>query len=477
MALTYGFYNSVNQDRMYDAQDISRIFDGIIEDGVYAGIGEYLMVSSGGGMNVSIGTGRAWFNHTWSYNDGAVLETIGVAHALMDRIDTVYLEINFDIDERRNSFGIAQGTPATNPVPPTLENTATVRQYPLADALVRATVGSLTNGDFTNRVGTEDCPFVTGAVQFVTTSDLLVQWEAQWEVWFEAIQDQLTEEAETNLQDQIWDIVGDINAPLTTLLELFSHTHATSSPGNRIPTDGVENGAITLAKMAANSIDSSKVVNGSLTANDIATSLAGNGLGGGAGLALFARTDNQTIEISNDTLRVKANSIGSDQIANHHMADYIPSTVMQAYGGAIKHEGYDNLGGFIQVDDTDPATLAIAQVTIPQDLPFNSGSGYWEIYVKIWWEALGYGTPAWKVGYKRIGEGTGFQYSYAVGTSAWLPDPVWYGDTVGPLYLGDPLDWYHGLILNISRDVASPDDVNPQPSRIYGISVYREAIT
>ena len=46
MSLTFGFYNSLNNDRSYDAVDISRIFDGIINDGVYLSIGEKFAVKA-----------------------------------------------------------------------------------------------------------------------------------------------------------------------------------------------------------------------------------------------------------------------------------------------------------------------------------------------------------------------------------------------------------------------------------------------
>ena len=35
MSFKYGFYNSVNGDRRYDAVDFGRIFDGVINDGVF----------------------------------------------------------------------------------------------------------------------------------------------------------------------------------------------------------------------------------------------------------------------------------------------------------------------------------------------------------------------------------------------------------------------------------------------------------
>ena len=44
MTVSSGFFNSVNHDRLYDAEQVSSIFDGIIEDGVCESIGEAFMV-------------------------------------------------------------------------------------------------------------------------------------------------------------------------------------------------------------------------------------------------------------------------------------------------------------------------------------------------------------------------------------------------------------------------------------------------
>ena len=49
MAVTYGFYNSLNKDRVYNAEQMSSIFNGIITDGVFASIGGSLMPIAGTG--------------------------------------------------------------------------------------------------------------------------------------------------------------------------------------------------------------------------------------------------------------------------------------------------------------------------------------------------------------------------------------------------------------------------------------------
>lgn len=45
---TFGFYDSLNGDRRYSTSQMSEIFDGIIQDGVYSNVGEALMTIPGG---------------------------------------------------------------------------------------------------------------------------------------------------------------------------------------------------------------------------------------------------------------------------------------------------------------------------------------------------------------------------------------------------------------------------------------------
>lgn len=210
MGLEYGFYNSVNQDRQYDSLQLSAIFDGLITDGVYETYKDRLMVSEGGGMNVLVGTGRAWFNHTWTNLDTPLYLLISPAHPILKRIDVVFLEVNTNTDVRANRIGIISGEFSLTPVIPDLTNTETIFQYPLAIITVNPAVTSITAGDIENRVGTLDCPFVLCPVTHITTSELLAQWEAQWETWFNAIKGQLSEEAETNLYNMITALREDV---------------------------------------------------------------------------------------------------------------------------------------------------------------------------------------------------------------------------------------------------------------------------
>lgn len=184
MSVTYGFYNSLNHDRVYDATQMSRIFDGIIEDGVYQSIGECFAVKATTGDVINVGTGRAWFNHTWTLNDATLPMTADISDVLLDRYDAVVLEVNEMDSVRANSIKIIKGTPSSNPVRPQITNDESVHQYPLAYIYRAAGSSEIKQADITNMVGTSDCPFVIGVLNVMTIDMIVSQWQNQWDEWF-----------------------------------------------------------------------------------------------------------------------------------------------------------------------------------------------------------------------------------------------------------------------------------------------------
>ena len=188
MALTYGFYNSSNGDRKYSAEDFGRLFDGIIRDGIFLSIGNHFQVTANGGLSVSVGTGRAWFDHTWTYNSSGYVLTHDVNNTLLDRIDAVVLEVNHDANTRENSIKIVKGS-TTSTVRPTLVNTDTIKQYPLAYVLVAKQASSITQGNITNMIGTSACPFVSGLMETIDAESLYSQWASQFSSFLTASDD------------------------------------------------------------------------------------------------------------------------------------------------------------------------------------------------------------------------------------------------------------------------------------------------
>lgn len=162
MALTSGFYNSVNGDRKYNAEQLSSIFDGLINDGILYNVGNRFNITALNGNNVQVGSGRAWFNHTWIYNDSNYTISLEASSALLNRIDAIVLEINRNQDIRSSQIIVIKGEESSSPSNPSLIKNEYQNQYPLAYIYRKANSSSITQGDITIKVGTEECPYVTG---------------------------------------------------------------------------------------------------------------------------------------------------------------------------------------------------------------------------------------------------------------------------------------------------------------------------
>lgn len=230
MAVTYGFYNSQNGDRKYDAVQFGEIFDGIINDGVYQSIGSAFLVKPTTGTSVSVGTGRAWFNHTWIKNDSEFQVLLNSAHPIYDRIDAVVFDINSA--SRINSITVVQGEPAETPVKPQI-GTGSSHQYPIAYITVKKAATSIAVFDINYVVGTKDCPFVTGPLTVMTMERFVEAWSSEWndwmsnakneyssnlatsksqfEDWFRTMQVNLNSNTAANLQNQITELTKTIN--------------------------------------------------------------------------------------------------------------------------------------------------------------------------------------------------------------------------------------------------------------------------
>ncbi len=203
MAFTCGFFNSENGDRKYNAEQMSAIFDGIIADGVFTTIGDHLAVSAGTGMQVLVGTGKAWFDHTWNVNDAAYPLAIAASDVTLSRIDAIVLETNHSDSVRLNKLRVVQGTVASSPVKPTLTNSEKVHQHPLAWVTVAPGVTQIAASAIENAVGTSACPFVTGIIATTDIDDLFAQWNGEFDEWFDNLKAQLSDNVVANLQRQI----------------------------------------------------------------------------------------------------------------------------------------------------------------------------------------------------------------------------------------------------------------------------------
>lgn len=215
MALTYGFYNSVNGDRKYNATQFCDMFDGVINDGVFDNVAGIFGTVPGEGLQVLVKSGRAWFNKTWNYNDASVPLDLDNPDVVFDRIDTVVLEVDARNSGRVNSLKVVKGTPSTNPIAPALTTEDNVYWHPLSNVRVRANTDEILASDITVLVGTSQCPFVTAILQTTNIDVLYANWEKQFLDWFNHLKEVMNDNVVTNLQNQIDNCVKTANKATT----------------------------------------------------------------------------------------------------------------------------------------------------------------------------------------------------------------------------------------------------------------------
>lgn len=208
MSVTSGFFNSLNHDRRYNAQQMSAIFDGIINDGVFANIGAAFAISVDTGVTINIDKGKAWFNSAWVYNDALLPKTLEGSEVVLDRIDAVVIEVDHSENVRMGDIKIVKGTPSSSPQRPAMAATTYKHQYPLAYIYRKAGSTAIAQADITNMVGTSSCPYITGILQVQSIDNIVAQWEDQWNQWYTKI----VTEADTASSEILADMKADFDS-------------------------------------------------------------------------------------------------------------------------------------------------------------------------------------------------------------------------------------------------------------------------
>ena len=198
--VTYGFFNSQNGDRKYNADQMSDYFKGLISDGVYESVGDGMVVEATEGMTVSIGNGRAVIDCKWINNSASELIEITMA----DPINPRYTAIVVRLDENRRlmEFDTVDGDAAADPDYPAATWTDSIKELVLAYVYVSAGATSISQSDITDARSLDVCGWVTGLIDHISIENLYLQWvdkfnqyfedmEAQFQEWFDSLTEQL----------------------------------------------------------------------------------------------------------------------------------------------------------------------------------------------------------------------------------------------------------------------------------------------
>lgn len=173
------FFNSVSHDRTYRAEDWAEYFASFIGNGVFPVPSTGLQVVVDNGMNLLLKAGKAWINGYFYNNTSDLTITIGTADGQLNRIDRIV--VRWDLTNRIISAEVKSSAYSASPTAPALQRDADIYELALADVYVGAGVTAITQNNITDRrLNTSLCGIVAAVVDQIDTE----AFNAQLQAWF-----------------------------------------------------------------------------------------------------------------------------------------------------------------------------------------------------------------------------------------------------------------------------------------------------
>ena len=220
---TSGFFDSIGDDRVYQADGFARRFRLVLTDGVLNGGDNLRVTAPGTGMLVEVGYGLGMVQGYDYYleDDGEGRLTLEIDEAdVQPRIDRVVLRLDHSLERRAIYADVIKGMPGVYPEPPELSREGNVYEVSLAQVLVRGGTTEVSSGDITDeRHVTDVCGYMSSLIsvpveelhqQYVDLEDDL---RGRLSQWITSLGEVLEENAATNLYGMVEDHKTDYVVP------------------------------------------------------------------------------------------------------------------------------------------------------------------------------------------------------------------------------------------------------------------------
>ena len=178
--ITYGFFDSVGNDRKYYADTFNKFFEGLIApNGIFENVDGAFTVTPGGGLTLNVASGKAMVNNCWVRNDSVKVIELAPAHNLFNRWDMITLR--WDSTTRDVTLNVTTGNATSSSEKPKPLKATTQHEIVLAYVYVGANATIITAANITDcRYDTELCGVITGLIKQVDTTNIYRQYEAQF---------------------------------------------------------------------------------------------------------------------------------------------------------------------------------------------------------------------------------------------------------------------------------------------------------
>lgn len=224
----FSFFNDVDGDRVYYAEDFARHLATYFTNGIFNNGCQVLADNDNMSVNVSIGSANI---NGYRYDNDAIKTLIvDNADGVLNRIDNVV--IRWNLTERTITAMVVKGAVAENPIAPDLVRTSTTYDLRIAKISVPAGTTEITQNLVTDtRFITSDCGNVISTVQTPDTEQLFIQIQAifdntidtmtgDFDTWFEHVKGQLSTDVAGHLQNEIDAITPNVDQLLDDVAEI-----------------------------------------------------------------------------------------------------------------------------------------------------------------------------------------------------------------------------------------------------------------
>lgn len=176
MSISYGFFNSVNGDRVYNANSFNDYFAGLIsQNGIFSSYLDALEVSVIDLTTINVATGKAMVDGCWFKNDAVFELNLEVPDTLLPRQDSIILRKDFA--SRTITFEVITGTPASFPIPYQPVRNTSFFELVLARVNIPANASSL---NYENIIDTRYEPDLCGLITVLIEQPDLSQVRAMY---------------------------------------------------------------------------------------------------------------------------------------------------------------------------------------------------------------------------------------------------------------------------------------------------------
>lgn len=197
------FFNSINGDRFYDAEDISKLLSKYFTNGVFNGGLSVEAVENS--MQVKITTGAANIDGKGYENDASdtdLILPISIGDTQNPRIDNIC--IRKSVEDRKITAVVEEGIPQPTPSAKNPQRTSLIYDLVIAQINIPAGATKITQSMIKDtRFDSNLCGIVTGTVQQIDTTNVFAQYEAYFNEWFDNLQTELSGDVAGNLQTEI----------------------------------------------------------------------------------------------------------------------------------------------------------------------------------------------------------------------------------------------------------------------------------